>query len=258
MIESEASRDFRAEVIGQRSVAPDHHIISLRPLGLSSPPAPRAGQFYLLGTGDGLDPLLKRPLCFFNSDGDTIEFLYRVRGKGTAILSNLQPGSVIPVLGPLGNGYPISARDTDALIVAGGTAVASVYQLILGLGRKARVVYGARGRDDLFMLDEIKSATRELYLSTNDGSVGTQGTVLDVLRTLEIARGTTIYACGPRGLIAGVQAFAEERKLKGWASLEEFMACGIGACMGCVCKTRSGYKRVCKEGPVFPLSEVSL
>ena len=142
--------------------------------------------------------------------------------------------------------------------VAGGTAIASVYPLIMQLKKKCRVVYGARSRAELLLIDEITDAASEVYTCTEDGTCGARGNVVDVLMNLDVPSTTILYACGPRGLVRAVQGFAAERGLKGVASLEEFMACGVGACMGCVCKTTEGYKRVCKDGPVFPLSEVSV
>ncbi len=248
------SRSFQAEVTGQRQVSPGQFVLSLK--SLSEAPEPRAGQFYMLGVGDGYDPLLKRPFCMFGYEGGIIRILYAVRGRGTRLLSTLKPGAVIPVLGPLGNGYPAPRRGSDPLIIAGGTAIASVYPLIMQLKKKCRVVYGARSLAELLMVEDITAAAREVHTCTEDGSCGAHGNVIDVLGSLDLAPSTMIYACGPRGLVDAVQAFAKARGLAGVVSLEEFMACGIGACMGCVCKTAHGYKRVCKEGPVFPLDEV--
>ena len=161
------SRDFRAEVASQQEVSPGQFVLSLRPL--SAPPEPRPGQFYMLGIGDERDPLLKRPFCMFGYEGGLIRILYAVRGRGTRLLSTLKPGSVIPVLGPLGNGYPAPRRGSDALIIAGGTAIASVYPLIMQLKKTCRVVYGARSLAELLMVDDITSAAAEVHTCTEDG-----------------------------------------------------------------------------------------
>ena len=248
------SRAFQAEVAGQREVSPGHFVLSLKPL--SVPPEPRPGQFYMLGVGDERDPLLKRPFCMFGYEAGVLRILYAVRGRGTRHLSTLKPGAVIPVLGPLGNGYPAPGRGAEHLIVAGGTAIASVYPLVMLLKKKCRVVYGARSLAELLMVDEITATAREVFTCTDDGTCGAHGNVADVLRDLALPPSTMLYACGPRGLVRAVQAFAKERSMKGVVSLEEFMACGVGACMGCVCNTTGGYKRVCKDGPVFSLDEV--
>ena len=252
---SKSIRSFRAELRGNFEVSPGYRLLELRPEG--SPPSPKPGQFYMVATGPMPEPLLKRPFCYFDSTGDgTISMLYKVQGKGTQLLSSMKEGVTLDVLGPLGNSYPMPPKGSSPIIVAGGIGIASVMPLIKKFGDKARVVFGARSREDMVMRKEVSGFLCELHGCTDDGSVGLQGTVVDMLRELEPDESGVIYACGPKPMTRAVVEFASERGLKGYASLEEHMACGIGACMGCVVMTKKGYRRVCKEGPVFRLEDL--
>jgi dihydroorotate dehydrogenase electron transfer subunit len=183
--------------------------------------------------------------------------LYRVRGKGTRLLSETPAGAVLGLLGPLGNSYPRPGHGRTPVVVAGGTAIASVFPLVTSLKKRAVVVYGAKDTGDLLLLEELASASKELVICTEDGSRGLKGTPLDALGEMQLDRGHVLYVCGPRAMTRAVAGLALSQGVKGYASLEEFMACGIGACMGCVARTRDGYRRVCMEGPVFGLVEIA-
>ncbi len=250
------SRSFRARVAENRPLKGEHYLITFSPLSATVPPLP--GQFYMLGAGNGVEPLLKRPFCFFERDGENVSILYRVRGKGTERLRNVKPGDGLEVLGPLGNFYPAPHRKLTPLVIAGGTAVASVYPHVRALKGRAVVLYGARTMDELVMVDEIRSMAGELHICTDDGSCERKGNVLDVLKDMGPGKGHMLYVCGPRAMTGAVAEYSVARGLKGYVSLEEYMACGIGACMGCVVNTKKGYRRVCREGPVFKLDELVL
>lgn len=249
------SRRFTARVAENRPVGKDHRLLKLTPL--SETHSPRPGQFYMLGTGRALEPLLKRPFCFFSGEGNIVHLLYRVRGKGTAILADTREGAELEVLGPLGNGYPMPPAGKTPVVAAGGTAVASVFPLVQALKGKATVIYGAKDRDGLVMLDELRAHSGALHVRTDDGSTGKPGNVLDALREINPGGNHVLYVCGPREMLSGAVRMASERGVAGYASLEEYMACGVGACMGCVVKTIKGYRRVCREGPVFKFSELT-
>lgn len=249
-----AKRNFEAEVTRNEPVSKGHFLMGFKPSG--DPPEPRPGQFYMVGAGESSDPLLKRPFCFFGKYRKALQILYRVRGKGTALLSRMKPGATLKVVGPLGNSWPEPGKGRRPLIVAGGIGIASVFPFAASLSKKPVVVFGGKNRDELVMLDEIKLAYAGLHPATEDGSYGTKGTVMDVLGSLDLGGRPLIYACGPRGMLRAVAAFAAERGLEGYASLEERMACGMGACLGCAVKTTGGIKEVCVDGPVFRLSEV--
>jgi dihydroorotate dehydrogenase electron transfer subunit len=255
MHEMTKSRTFRATVIGNASLNTEHYLLTLDPLAPTQQPKP--GQFYMVAAGQFPEPLLKRPFCFLKqSPSGSILILYRVTGKGTALLRDMRQGTTLDLIGPLGNGWPEHEGGYTPVIVAGGTGIASVFPLIESSNKESIVVYGTRSIDDRILYNELSISTQNLYTCTDDGSCGTQGNVLDMLHDIEIPTKSIIYTCGPEVMTRAVAEFAQERGIKGYVSLEEHMACGIGACMGCVCKTPDGYKRVCKEGPVFPLSEV--
>jgi dihydroorotate dehydrogenase electron transfer subunit len=221
---------------------------------------PLPGQFYMLEISKGVDPLLKRAFSLFRRTAEGLQILYRITGKGTSILRDMKEGSTVDLLGPLGNGYPLPADVQSPLVIAGGIGVASVFSLVERLSKKAIVFYGARIEDELFMTDELGKIYKELVICTDDGSCGVKGTVVDVLNDFIRSRNgihqPVIYACGPNVMLREIAKTAAASGIKAYISLEEQMACGIGACLGCVVKTLSGYKRICKEGPVFDSAEI--
>ncbi len=251
------SRFFQAEVAGNIHLSQTHNILKITPLQPHVRPAP--GQFYLLRASETLDPLLRRPFSILRWDDTHLEFLIRLKGRGTLLLRNMRPGDGIDMLGPLGNGYPEPLKDETPILVAGGVGIASVFPLIGSLHAGARLFYGAMNSAELYLLDDIKKLTGNIYLSTDDGSMGFKGNaverLIESLNDLAVAN-PTVYACGPEGMIASLLKFLNERGIPGYISFEEKMACGIGACLGCVIKTGQGYKRVCKEGPVFNVREI--
>ncbi len=248
------SRSFRARIVSNEPVNEHHRLLSLEQPEGTQHPLP--GQFYMLGTGSSTEPLLKRPFCFFHRDGLNVQVLYRVVGKGTRVLAETPAGASIEVVGPLGNTYPSPPRGSRPVVVTGGIGMASVFPFVEAHEGKCTVIYGARGREELMFLDELGSLAAELVIATDDGSQGEKGTVIDALKRLSPDSKTRLYVCGPKPMIRAAKEFAASLDIKGWASLEEYMACGIGACMGCVVNTQKGYRRVCKEGPVFTLEEL--
>ncbi len=210
----------------------------------------------MVGSGESNDPLLKRPFCFFKRYRNSIQILYRVRGKGTSLLSRMKPGDVVDLVGPLGNSWPRPGTKNIPLLVAGGVGIASIFPLAASLKTKPLVIYGGKDRDELLMLDELKFVYSGIHPATEDGSFGKKGTVMDVLKTLHIKENHVIYACGPKGMLKAVAEFAERKEIKGYASLEEKMACGMGACLGCAVKTKKGIKEVCIDGPVFKFEDI--
>jgi len=226
---------------------------------LESTIEPTPGQFYMVQTGSTLDPLLKRPFSYFRKTPETIQFLYAVKGKGTVQMKALKPGVEIQIIGPLGKGYPNPTRGHTPLLIAGGIGVASLFPLAERLRGKACFIYGAQCRNDLIFLDQMEGLGCELLTCTDDCSVGRGGKVTDILSSLLDSSKSgpyVLYSCGPKPMLSAVAEIAASRNMKGFASLEENMACGFGACMGCAVKTTRGYKRVCKEGPVFPIREI--
>jgi dihydroorotate dehydrogenase electron transfer subunit len=252
------SRYFRAEIRANRPLNTNHNLLSLANLEPMEEPLP--GQFYMLEVSRGMDPLLKRAFSLFRRTPEGIQILYRIKGKGTTVLRDMKEGATLDLLGPLGNGYPLPSDDQSPLVIAGGIGIASVFSLVEKLSKKAFVFYGARVERELFMTDTLQKFYKELVVCTDDGSCGVKGTVVDVLHDFMMGRDgihqPVIYACGPNVMLGEIAKTAAAHAIKAYVSLEEHMACGIGACLGCVVKTRSGYLRVCKEGPVFDSAEI--
>lgn len=250
---------FKGLIKENYCISKNYYLLTIKPLVPVINPKP--GQFYMVGIGDTYDPLLKRPFSFFKKIRDTLQFLYTVRGKGTLKMKNLKRGEVIDIVGPLGNGYPLPEKKSLPVFVAGGTGIASVFSMFQRLSNKACLLYGAKCRDDIIDLKNTKSTKDRLILCTDDGSFGRSGTVVDNMgkflsEKLSLKDTPVIYACGPKPMLKAVAKIAIEKDLRGYVSLEENMACGFGVCLGCAVKTIHGYKRVCKEGPVFPIEEI--
>jgi dihydroorotate dehydrogenase electron transfer subunit len=173
------------------------------------------------------------------------------------MLAEAREGDEIPVVCPLGRPWPELPPGRSAVALAGGVAIASVYPLLAAHPGRISLVYGARTKAEFVLLKELGGLTRELHLATDDGTRGARGSVLDVWEALAPDPGSVLYVCGPRGMIRAAALAARARGVtEAYASLEEYMACGVGACVGCVVRTVRGYERVCKEGPVFPLGEI--
>lgn len=253
------SRHLTAEIIENSPVNQTHNLLIVNSPGLSETPVP--GQFYMIGTNSSCDPLLKRPFSLFRKTSGEAHFLYRIKGKGTEKMRQMKKGTTVSILGPLGNGYPLPGKNLIPLLVAGGIGIASLFPLIEKIGRKAYLFYGGRSTNELLMLDDLKGLVKELILSTDDGSIGEKGTVVDIFnnflaRHSALSTQHVLYACGPAPMLGAVSKVASEKGIRGCISMEENMACGVGACLGCAVKTTKGYKRVCKEGPVFSLEEI--
>jgi dihydroorotate dehydrogenase electron transfer subunit len=215
----------------------------------------------MIGTNNSYDPLLKRPFSLFRKTSGEVHFLYRIKGKGTEKMRQMKKGTAVSMFGPLGNGYSMPGKNLTPLLVAGGIGIASLFPLIEKLGKNAYLFYGGRTTEELLMLDELRGMVKELIISTDNGSTGRKGTVIDVLKDFltshfSLLTSGLIYACGPAPMLEAVSKVASEKGIKGYISMEENMACGVGACLGCAVKTKKGYKRVCKEGPVFPIEEI--
>lgn len=254
------SRSFEAVVTENREMAVNHFRLTLAPDQEVTLPAP--GQFYMLGITGGTDPLLKRPFSLFRlGKSGAINILYRVKGKATQMMTGLQPGTVLDMLGPLGNGFP-NVEGKRPIIVAGGLGVAPLTALAESLRFDSpRIFVGARYAGDVLATDILRAIDSEISISTDDGSMGSQGLVTDAVDEYLESSGTSaqdhvIYGCGPRGMLKSLADLAGRYGIEGYVSLEEHMACGVGACLGCVTKTATGYRRVCKEGPVFRIGEV--
>lgn len=227
----------------------------------------KPGQFISMYTNDG-SRLLPRPIsiCEIDRDKGVLRVVYRVTGPGTGteIFSRMKAGDVIPVIGPLGNGFPLErAEGKRAFLIGGGIGVPPILELAKQLNcEKKQIIVGYRDQET-FLRQEFEE-NGELYISTEDGSVGTRGNVMDAIEENGL-EADVIYACGPTPMLRALQVYAAEKGAECYLSLEERMACGIGACLACVCKTKEkdshsnvNNKRICKDGPVFLSTEVEL
>ena len=209
----------------------------------------RAGQFYMLHIPDSLDPFLGRPISIFEYDttsGET-SFVYHTPGRGTAMLSAMQPGQTLDVQGPYGNGFPLA--DGPAVVIGGGIGIAPLYQLVKELRSKG----SGRSIDAFLGFKEESYLTEEFERFANGVTVNIGGFVT---QDADFSLPATYYACGPAPMMRAAAQAARDARAKLYVSLEKHMACGVGACLGCTCKTSGGNKRVCKDGPVFFYEEV--
>lgn len=221
------------------------------------------GQFVSLYCADS-SRLLPRPisLCEIDRDNRRIRLVYRVVGKGTEEFSHMKAGAQISVLGPLGNGFPLErAEGRPVILFGGGIGIPPMLETARQLKGEKSIVLGYR--DQRFLQREFE-AQGPVYIATEDGSFGTEGNVLDAVREQKV-RGQIAFACGPTPMLRAVKAWAQETGTECWISMEERMACGIGACLACVCQSKEidehsqvHNKRICKDGPVFLASEVEL
>ena len=210
--------------------------------------------------------LLPRPIsiCEVDAEKSAIRLVYRVVGSGTAEFALYQPGDYINVLGPLGNGFPIDvAKGKKVVVMGGGIGVPPLLETAKRLsGEDVSAVMGYRN-SETFLSDEFAKYAK-MYIATEDGSVGTKGNVIDAMKAEKIEC-DVIFACGPMPMLRAIKAYASEVGAKAYLSLEERMACGVGACLGCITKTkeiddhsRVHNARICTDGPVFDADDLEM
>ena len=253
-----------ARVVSQESLADGIYSMWIQTEASESA---KPGQFLSLYTNDA-SRLLPRPIsiCEIDREKGRLRVVYRVTGQntGTEQFSRMSAGDRIPVVGPLGNGFPVKeAIGKRVFLMGGGIGVPPILELAkqMECGKK-QIVAGYRDAH-IFLKEEFEQ-NGELYISTEDGSVGTKGNVLDAIRENGLDA-DIIFACGPTPMLRAIKEFAKEKKIACYISLEERMACGIGACLGCVCRTKERdphtnvhNARICKDGPVFLSTEVEI
>lgn len=207
------------------------------------------GQFYMIRSWED-EPLLSRPVSIHNisEDGRNIEFLYAVVGKGTEFLKRLKSNDKLKLMGPLGNGFNIDeANKGKVAIVCGGIGIAPMNYVISKL-KNAEISLFAGFKNEVYGIDNIEEFIKELNISTEDGSRGYKGFITDIFNPQEF---DLVLCCGPEIMMNKVIKVCRESNTKVYISQEKKMACGIGACLVCTCKTKTGNKRTCKDGPVF-------
>jgi len=229
------------------------------------------GEFFNIRCTNGVNPILRRPLGLHRIKGaDEIEVLYKVVGEATRLLSKKKKGNTLDMIGPLGNGFPTGDAKRgirDIILVAGGHGVAPLVALAEEVSRykssggERIVIIGARTKKEVMCEDEFKYLGFKVLVTTEDGSKGRKGFVTRPLKIfLEVNQNHTralIYACGPNAMLKEIKKITSLKMIEAFGSFEEHLACGTGSCYGCTIKTKKGYKRVCKDGPVFNLREVA-
>jgi len=220
------------------------------------------GQFISLYTNSE-DKLLPRPisLCEIDQEKGLLRLVFRVVGFGTKEFSELKAGDQVKVLGVLGNGFPLNQG--RAVLIGGGIGIPPMLELAKQLPGPVTVVLGYRD-SQTFLLEEFEKVADQVFIATEDGSLGTKGNVIDAICAQGV-EGDLLYSCGPTPMLRGVKALGQEWKVDTWLSMEEKMACGIGACLACVCNStevdhhsKVKNKRICKDGPVFLSTEIEL
>lgn len=221
------------------------------------------GQFVTVqcNSDNSYDPLIKRPFSIYSVSKDygRIAILYAVVGRGTAFLQDLKPGRKLEILGPLGKGFQLN-DPADYILVGGGVGAAPMLytaECLAQRGMLPRIILGARTAKLLPNRRRFERVSQELYICTDDGSLGEKGFVTDVLpKLLSNPENQIVLACGPKPMLQACAEICDKLKVRLQVSLEEYMACGVGACSGCAVKTKNGFKRVCHDGPVFDAKEV--
>ncbi|MBI4712114.1 MAG: dihydroorotate dehydrogenase electron transfer subunit [Planctomycetes bacterium] len=277
-----------ARIIRNKPIAPDCYRMQLKPSKPFKTAIP--GQFVHIRLTKGYKLLLRRPFSIYNiTDSGNIEIVYQVLGKGTEFMTSLKPGNKVDILGPLGNGFRINNQ--TPVLVAGGVGVAGLHLLLKRLAKRHKDIYllpGARSKDKLYCLPDLKKLCQHITIATEDGSMGSKGLITTALskflskseiRPVRAKSEMVIYACGPKGMTEAVRQIAITQKIPTQLSLEERMGCGIGFCRACVCKVknyadakapacanalagRSAGKQdwqwatVCEDGPVFEASQL--
>ena len=273
-------KQLDCEILENKKISADFYRMRIGSSYLAANIAP--GQFIEVRTSDSFEPFLRRPFSAHRILNSSVELLYEVVGKSTKEISSKKAGERLDVIGPLGNGFKINksqshkvtrsqVRNGRAILIAGGVGVAPLLALAeelaysverIGHRKKIKtyVLIGAKSKSHILCESDFKKIGCEVLVSTEDGSKGKRGLITDVLKDLIYAKryplNATIYTCGPVGMLKAVARIAKDKEAHCQVSLEERMACGVGVCLGCPVKTVSGYKMVCKDGPVFNAEEI--
>ena len=216
------------------------------------------GQFVMVSI-PGEEVFLRRPFGIAGLSGGLAEICYKVVGKGTKALMCASAGTRIDVIGPCGKGFKMPDANDTAVLVAGGYGIAPLMGLCRKTGKGAKIYYGAKTSAEFLYLKELSEVDIEVVLATEDGSQGDKGLITDSLvRDLDSMNRPALYSCGPRGLLRAVAEIGMSKGIFTQVSMEQYMACGIGVCNGCVCKSVDGnFLKTCSDGPVFDAKDLS-
>ena len=251
-----AKLKMTSTVVSQEMIATDIYSLWLKAEEIAVQAKP--GQFISVYCKDS-GKILPRPIsiCEIDKEKGMLRIVYRIAGEGTKEFSEMKAGDTLEVMGPLGNGFTM--KNEKAIIIGGGIGIPPMLELAKQLDAEKTVVLGYR--TSTFLKEEFEEVC-DVKIATEDGSQGAKGTVIDAIEKYGV-EGKVIYACGPMPMLKALAAYAEEHGMEAQISLEERMACGIGACLGCICKSKTkdhhtnvNNTRICKDGPVFDAKEV--
>lgn len=271
MIKANPSKELTVRVKKLNKIKADIFLLSFDSVYLSQNSCP--GQFLHIKI---IKTILRRPFSIHYIRGKTVFILFRIRGRGSKILSEYQPGDKLSIIGPLGKGFKVSQQSTvhspqreRDVLIAGGLGVAPLLFLAQRLttvhSQQSKVhrlvLLGASTKKEILCEQEFKNMGYRVIIATEDGSRDYKGTVTEVLKKILDTRysilTTNIYACGPEAMFKGIKkVIGKSRNINCQVSFEQFMGCGLGICCGCAIETKAGYKKVCKDGPVFNIKDV--
>ena len=258
------SKVLKEEIVEIKKIAPAIFKMTLKSDFVSDNAVP--GQFVNVKCSEGINALLRRPIsiCSVDKASRTFDICFQIKGIGTEYLSQKKTGDVVDIIGPLGNPFDVSEKYGKIAVVGGGIGVFPLLHVLKESKKAVKSTYlGFRNKDFVVLEDHFKSVSDMLSISTDDGSYGLKGLVIEPLEAdLKKGKFDIIYACGPTPMIKGVVDIAKKNGIRCQVSLEQRMGCGIGACLVCACKTKADnpegweYSHVCKDGPVFWSDEV--
>ncbi|MBW2466801.1 MAG: dihydroorotate dehydrogenase electron transfer subunit [Deltaproteobacteria bacterium] len=252
-----------AEIVRKEKVAEDLYRLTVKAPDIAE--FSRPGQFVMVRTVEGMDPLLRRPFSVHQvSGGDMLQIFFKVIGKGTKALAGMEPGQQVDILGPFGQSFTM-AEDSLHILVGGGIGTAPLLFLAKHLLKKnevysLRVLLGARtGNEIARVAEDFTNLGLTVDIITEDGSLGRQGLVTDLMTELQQDKQIMVYGCGPYPMLRAVAGICRENSWACQVSLETMMACGLAACLGCAVMRADmqGYVYVCKDGPVLDMNEVA-
>ena len=263
-------KQLQAKILQNEEIEPGFFRMCIASSYLAKKAKP--GQFVEVRCGKETDPLLRRPLGIHRVVKGGIELLYEVVGRGTGLISGMKEKDACDLIGPLGNGFDVPLRPCASILVGGGNGVAPLLFLAEELAKKRARLYiliGGCSKRHILCEKDFKKTGAKVFVTTEDGSRGHKGLIThlltELLRKTKDERRTTIYACGPTGMLKAVSEIARDSRLSCQVSLEERMACGVGVCLGCPVRIKRGhglegagyeYRMVCKDGPVFDAEEI--
>ncbi|MEG2071193.1 MAG: dihydroorotate dehydrogenase electron transfer subunit, partial [Bacteroidales bacterium] len=240
---------YKSKILSNKKIASDVYVMEVKRNEEEVIP----GQFYMLKSWQE-ELTLMRPISLYKMEADTLFFMYRVIGKGTACFSKLKKGDSIDLLGPLGNGFPCDKVSGKIALVGGGVGIPPLFETakrLTKLGNQVDVFIGYK--EEVFICEEFEDVCDNIFVSTECGQEGYRGYITDLLHPEQY---DAVFTCGPEVMMMKVMEMCKSHHVPAWCSMEKRMGCGIGACLVCSCETKNGMKSSCKDGPVFSMDEL--